>query len=440
MSQRIAFITLGCKANHFDTLALMDLLREEFTVFEGEGEAEFYVVNTCSVTHRADAEARKIIRRLKRLNPKARLVVTGCYAQTAPEELSRIAGLDYVIGNSHKERVSDLVRSVAKGDTNTFPRVLVTPLKPASKVTFPELPLLRNYSEGTRAFLKIQEGCDYACTFCLTTIARGNLRSYPLPRILEQLQRFEEQGYKEVVLTGIQIGQYGRDLSPPLSLAKALRQILTECSIPRIRLTSIDPREVDEELIALVASEPRICPHLHIPAQSGSTTILKRMGRGYSGEWIEKLYKTIRQAIPHCLLGSDIIVGFPGEGSAEFDATLKLISHWLDHVHAFPYSDRPGTKAAHFPHKVPPQTIERRMDIVRTLSQKKRQDFARKLAGTVERVLVETTQLNGRYFGYTDHYVPVYVEGAHPGELRYFHLELEGDLLVGRPISHLQSV
>jgi threonylcarbamoyladenosine tRNA methylthiotransferase MtaB len=436
---RIAFITLGCKANHFDTFSLMDQLRSSFEVVEGEEQADLYVVNTCAVTHRAEAEARKIIRRLKRKNPSAHVLVTGCYAQTSPELLGSLPGVDWVVGNSHKDEIPFYVDAIFSGRKEEPPRLKVSSLKGRGE-RMPLLPHLSHYREGTRAFLKIQEGCDYACTFCLTTIARGSYRSLPLDTLIRQLEIFEEQGFQEVVLTGIQIGQYGKDLHPPLTLASALKKILRETGIPRYRLTSLDPRTVDDELIELVANEERICPSLHIPAQSGSSAILKRMGRGYTGAWIDSLYRKIRNAIPHCLIGSDIIIGFPGEGPEDFDATCALIEEWIDHVHPFPYSDRPGTPASQFPRKVPPEVIERRMEVVRNLGNRKRQEFQKRLSGTVQRVLVESTSREGRYFGYTDHYVPVYVEGASPGELGMFYLTYEGDLLVGRPVRNLSGV
>lgn len=440
MERKVAFVTLGCKANHFDTFSLMDQLRTSFEVIEGEELADLYVVNTCAVTHRAEAEARKMIRRLKRLNPQARIIVTGCYAQTSPEALARMPEVSAIVGNSHKDQIPGYVESTFSGkEGGDLPRLVVSSLKGRGE-RMPVLPHLSGYREGTRAFLKIQEGCDYACTFCLTTIARGSYRSLPLDTLIRQLGIFEEQGFKEVVLTGIQIGQYGKDLDPPLTLASALKVILKETGIPRYRLTSLDPRTVDDQLIELVATEGRICPSLHIPAQSGSSTILKRMGRGYTGAWIASLYRKIRNAIPHCLIGSDIIVGFPGEGPEDFDATCALIEEWIDHVHPFPYSDRPGTPASQFSRKLPPEVIERRMEVVRKLGSKKREEFARKLSGTFQRVLVESTWKEGRYFGYTDHYVPVYVEGASPGELGSFYLTCEGDLLVGRSVKNLQRV
>lgn len=434
--KRVAFATLGCKANQFDTHAVEDQLGEKVDVVDFQDEADVYVVNTCTVTHRGDAEARKLVRRANRANPDARVIVTGCYAQTQPDEVAAVDGVTHVVGNSHKDRVADLVLEDAIKDrtatASAAPDVMVEEL--GYKEAIPALPTVEEYTGGTRAFVKVQDGCDYSCTFCIITIARGANASVPVEGIVEQLHRLEAQGYQEAVFTGVQIGRYGRDLEPRRTLAQALEEILAATTMPRIRLTSIDPREVDRELIELVAREPRICPHLHIPIQSGDDAILMLMRRNYDRGYLRELFGEIERKIPDCLIGSDVIVGFPGEGPSEFDMTCDFVERWIDHVHVFSYSDRPGTEAARMDDKIPPDVIRWRSRVLRELSDRKRRRFADRLAGTTQEVLVESGRRDGRYLGYTGHYIPVHVAAAaQPNMLAPFSLVREEDGLVGYP-------
>ncbi len=426
---KIAFATSGCRVNHFDTSAMIDSLGDAGQVVGFDDRADVYVVNTCTVTHKGDADARKLIRRAHRTNPDAQIVVTGCLAQTQPETVSRMDGVSHVLGNSHKDRLRDVIGST--GGTSAKPLIQVKELGFTDRI--PELPVLSDYAGRSRATVKIQDGCDYSCTFCVITIARGLSSSVPVEKVIHQIHSFEEAGFSEVVLSGVQMGRYGRDLEPPISLAAALQLILDKTGIPRIRLSSIDPREVTDEFIRLVGDSTRICPHLHIPLQSGDDAILMLMRRDYDTSDYRAMINRLRSARNNLLIGSDIIVGFPGEGPSEFDMTMRMVEELIDHVHVFSYSDRPGVTAASLPDKVDPQIIQRRSRAVRELGDQKRRQFASRLGGTVQDVVVEGQTVAGCSTGYTGHFVPVEFSGhkSKRGELVQLRLEWTGDRLIG---------
>ncbi|RMF13761.1 MAG: tRNA (N(6)-L-threonylcarbamoyladenosine(37)-C(2))-methylthiotransferase MtaB [Candidatus Dadabacteria bacterium] len=428
MKQRVAFLTLGCRANQFDTASISDAVEHDTELVDFEDEADVYVINTCTVTHRADANARNLIRKARRRNPDAKVIVTGCMAQTQPDAVAAIDGVDLVVGNSHKDRLPELL--VDPERITHAPRIAVKKL--GFKRQIPDLPKISRMQDKTRAFVKIQDGCDYSCTFCIITIARGANASLSVDDLVDQVRRLGDAGFHEVVLTGVQIGRYGHDLEPRTTLVDALRRLLDETDMPRIRLSSIDPREVGDDLIALMADNPRICPHLHIPIQSGDDAILLLMKRNHDRAFMRDLFGRIRDQIPDVMIGSDVIVGFPGEGPSEFDMTIDFVEQWIDHVHVFSYSDRPGTVASGMDDKVPPEVIARRSQVLRDIGQRKRMAFGQRLVGRVEQVLTESRPTDDGLLAYTVHYMPVTVRGdVEPNRLVDVSIDIEGEQLVG---------
>ena len=429
---KVAFATLGCKVNQFDTAAVQDSLIGKVDHVDFAQWADVYVINTCTVTHRADTDARRLIRRAKRQNPAAKVIVTGCYAQTQPEVVAALAGVDAVVGNSHKDQLPEFILQAPVLPSDS-PVVQVRPL--GFKHAIPDLPELSAPVGTTRGFVKIQDGCDYSCSFCIITVARGANTSLSVEAVIRQILRLEAAGVQEIVLTGVQIGRYGRDLNPSRHFHDALADILAATSVPRLRLSSIDPREFTPELLDLVVREPRICPHLHIPIQSGDDAILYLMRRDHDRAYMRELFGELKLRLPELMLGSDVIAGFPGEGPSEFDMTYEFVESWLDHVHVFSYSDRPGTHAAALPEKVPVDAVAKRANALRELGDRKRKLFAQRLVGTSQEVLLENRTLDAERLGYTRHYVPVLVpEYTQLKTLLRCKIAMRGDALVGAPL------
>ncbi|HRT70888.1 MAG TPA: tRNA (N(6)-L-threonylcarbamoyladenosine(37)-C(2))-methylthiotransferase MtaB, partial [Syntrophales bacterium] len=381
---KVAVATLGCKVNQFDSALLAERLRSEgFTVVPfGEG-ADVCIINTCTVTARTDYQSRQLVRRARRYCPYAGIVVTGCYAQVAPAELAEMPGVAAVVGNAEKDalpgfldRILDERGKIIVGDIRRCDS-----LPSGTADVFPG---------RTRAILKVQDGCDAFCTYCIVPFSRGRSRSLPPSDVLRQAARFAESGYREVVLTGIHLGSYGSDLEPPASLAGLLAGFDDIDGVERVRLSSIEPMEVTPELISRMASSEKLCRHLHVPLQSGDDRILKLMGRNYTGDQFRLLVKGLTEAVPDIAVGVDVMTGFPGEGEEEFRRTAALIEELpLAYLHVFPYSRRPGTPAADFPHQVPEEAKKRRAALLRSLGAKKRASFARRFIGKEVSVLVE---------------------------------------------------
>ena len=405
---RVAFATLGCKVNQFDS-ALMEAGLEGDTVqvVPFESPADIYVINTCTVTARSDAQSRQLIRRALRQNARARVVVTGCYAQRAPEEIRRIPGVDLILGNPEKQ---DWIRYLRHLQADPAPCVQVGDVQAQRRLDLPKrLPLPRG---RTRGVLKIQEGCDYTCAFCLIPSTRGPSRSAPLEALEAQARALVQQGYRELVLTGVQIGLYGRDLQPRRTLVDLLQALERIPGLARVRLSSIDPREVTPELVRFMARSSRICRHLHIPAQSGSDEVLRRMDRHYTAREYLELLQGIAEAIPGVAIGSDWLVGFPGEGEDAFRESLALVEAApLSYLHVFPYSPRPGTPAWDWPSPVKGEALRERAAKLRALGQRKNLRFRQRLLGHAVTVLVEDPGPPAR--GLTDHYVRVTIQDRH---------------------------
>ena len=411
---RIAIPTFGCKANQADTAALRDGIHQVLgdVEFVSTDEAsDVILINTCTVTHTADSDARQMIRRLKRKNPDARVVVTGCYAQTDRETLEAIPEVDHVIGNVHKSAIPNLIEQVLAGQSPKldFKRTGSREWNP----TLRDASAIRTLQKGrTRPFLKVQDGCDYVCSFCIIPQARGKSRSIPLPQVAQECREYIGLGAQEIVLTGIHLGHWGKDLQPKRRFGAMVRELLSETTEARFRISSLEPNEVDSDVLDLVANHPRICPHLHVPLQSGDNGTLARMRRVYRTSWYEKIIQRFSEALPFGAWGIDVMVGFPGETEQAFDNTVQFLQNIpFTYLHVFPYSVRKNTEAATMPLQVDPQEKKARVQILTKLSNTHRQRHLEKNIGRDGRVLVEEKRQQGLLRGYTENYVPVLFDG-----------------------------
>jgi len=397
--------------------------------------ADCYIINTCTVTARTNYQSRQIIRQAIRKNPEALIVVTGCYAQTAPAEIAEIPGISLIAGHGEKDRIPELLGSLKKNGREI--RVGdISAVRP-----FASLPVTR-FQDHTRAFLKIQDGCNAWCRYCIIPSARGRSRSLPQDGVLEQLNLLGRSGYREAVLTGIHLGAYGQDLSPEISLADLLKRIEGESPVERLRLSSIEPTEISADLISLLRESTLICPHLHIPLQSGDDAILSGMGRQYSAAFYKALLVDLEGAIPDLAIGIDVIAGFPGEDDAAFEHTVSLIEALpVAYLHVFPFSARPGTPAADMPDQVPPNEKKNRAEILRNLGTRKREAFARRFQERFLRVLVEERRdrSSGLRKGFSDHYLPVLLINSTASQVNSLvtvRLEgFEGSRILGRIVA-----
>ena len=409
MTQTIAITTLGCKANQFDS-ALMgaSLEKKGFEIVPFHQWADIYVINTCTVTHRADYQSRQLIRRAHRLNPSSLIVVTGCYAQVYPEEVLGVDGVGVILGNAEKPSIANTLRNPPTGSR---PIVRVGDIEKEREIGEGDV---YRFLGHTRALLKIQDGCNASCAYCIIPRARGRSRSLDPRRAITHLQRLGESGFKEVMITGIHLGIYGFDLSPPTSLAELCKEIEGMPASQRIRLSSIEPGDFSPELIQCIASSAKVCHHLHIPMQSGDHDILRRMNRTYDGTFFADLVQTLIHRIPDLNIGVDVIAGFPGEGEKQFRKTYEFLEKSdIGYLHVFPYSRRRGTEAYEFPNQVDPQTKKRRCKALRALGRRKRTAFQQCFLGRELKVLVEAKRdkLTGKLRGYARNYLPVLIEG-----------------------------
>ncbi|NIP38936.1 MAG: tRNA (N(6)-L-threonylcarbamoyladenosine(37)-C(2))-methylthiotransferase MtaB [Candidatus Dadabacteria bacterium] len=382
----ISFVTLGCKVNQYDTAVLKNKLpKSKYTTVPFPQKADVYVIDTCTVTHKADAEARHYINRAKRINPEGIVVVTGCYAQVSSQEISTLSGVDYVVGNSDK--FSSLMKIVREGSLQSKPQVFISDIFKEKKRKF-ESPDIDFFPDRTRAFLKVQDGCNYACTFCIIPYARGRSRSLEIDDVIGRIRLLRESGYKEVVLTGIHLASYGRDIG--CDLLSLLKRIEEQKILNRIRLSSLDPADVNNEFITFLSESQTVCPSFHVSLQSGDEQILKEMRRRYKPEQFLELASDIREAMPESSIGTDIMVGFPGETQKQFDNSCYLLDRSeLTYFHVFSYSKRKGTKAAGMTDQISPDVIKHRSQILRELGMKKKIEFNSGFIGKELEVLVE---------------------------------------------------
>ena len=398
----------GCRATQADGAAIERQLREQGCQLASEAHAaDVVVLNTCTVTAAADTQARDAIRKLHAANPSTRIIVTGCYAQRAPEEIAVLPGVSYVVGNSHKPQIPSLVNLIHARITRhvpsefpplpVLPAGILAPKEATARILTGDIfdltdvlvaPVLGGEGNHTRPTLKIQDGCNSRCSFCVIPFVRGKSRSLPPEKVISEIQRLTESGYREIVLSGINLGAYGRDLSPHVHFLELLQRILDETSLERLRVSSIEPLDVSLSLIELIASTDRLAPHFHMPLQSASDRILAAMHRWYRAEHYARRVELIRERLPHAAIGADVITGFPGETEADHAATIRFIAeHPFTYLHVFSYSPRPGTKAASLPNQVPGGIIKRRARELRTLAETKSAEFRASQIGRTLHVL-----------------------------------------------------
>jgi threonylcarbamoyladenosine tRNA methylthiotransferase MtaB len=421
METKIAITTLGCKVNQYDSATMEEALREKgYQIVDFPDSADIYIINTCTVTKKTDYQSRQLIRRAQKKNPEARIIVTGCYAQVSPQTIAQIPGVSLIIGNVQKLEIVDFITDNQKGD---IPKQIISDI---NQETFFKDPPLHSFPRRTRAFLKIQDGCEAYCSYCIVPYARGKYRSLAPEEVLKRLFTLSESGFKEVVITGIHLSAYGVDHNPSSHLLSLLRQIEQKNPVPRIRLSSVEPMDITDELIEFLRTSRVICPHLHLPLQSGDDEILTRMNRPYGVDDFRKLAGKLFATIPDLCLGVDVIVGFPGENDNHFHNTCKLLEELpLSYFHVFPYSQREGTKAAEFPGQVESKIISARSERIRDLGKSKREQFYSHYLKKKVKVLLEgkrdrhTSLLKGR----SRNYIPVLLEG--PDTLKNQEIEVE---------------
>lgn len=429
----VAFHTLGCRLNQYETEAIREQFEARgYQVVPFGERADVYIINTCTVTSQADYSSRQSLRRAIRHAPDATVVATGCYAQTNPQALLQVEGVDLVLGNAEKGRLVEYIL-----DAVPVSRPVAHVTRRAAITQFDERLDVKEFEGRTRASIKVQDGCDQFCTFCIIPWARGRHRSRSLDSILQQTGRLVAAGYKEIVLTGVHLGEYGTDLAPPVSLTDAVRALLQLSGLPRLRLSSIWPTAVPEMMIRLMAeTSPRFCRYVHLALQSGDDEVLRRMRRTYTADDTRRLIERLTAAIPDIGIGADVMVGFPGESDRQFMNTYELLDALpITYLHVFSYSKRTGTRAASFPDQVPAAVAQERSEQLRRLSAAKSFAFHRRFIGRHVDVLVEGRRdpKTGRLIGLTDHFVrvllpgddrlmntiiPVHIEQADADELR----------------------
>jgi threonylcarbamoyladenosine tRNA methylthiotransferase MtaB len=415
-----AFYTLGCKLNQYETESMRQQLEGAgYRIVEFGQPADVAVINTCTVTHRSDQRCRQMIRRAAR-RKGVRVVVTGCYAQRDAQALSRIQGVDLVLGNREKGRLLDYLEADRGG------QVAVTPME--AQRTFQEMEVA-DFAHHTRAFIKIQDGCDGRCTYCVVPSVRGRSRSRPLLKVVEQAEAFVRSGYRELVLTGVNLGRYQDPENPEEDLVDLLERLLSNTRLGRLRLSSIEPTDFSDRLIEVLADSDKICRHVHIPMQSGNDRILRAMGRPYDAAGFAGLIEKIDRAVPGMAIGVDVIAGFPGETDRQFEATRKLLRELpVCRFHVFSFSPRRGTPAAKMTGQVNPEVCRQRSQALRSLSLRKVQDFVSGFQGRPLTVLTERRRdrRTGLLTGLSDNYIRVLVEGSDDLMNRLIEVRIEG--------------
>jgi len=413
-----------------------ELLASGLTLTGDHATAEIVVLNTCTVTAAADSQARDAVRKIHRANPAARIIVTGCYAQRAPDEIATLDGVALVVGNSHQSHIPGLIGGLESpaagapadfiplarldGDAMSLARgpakILTGDIFAQTGVNIPlSAPADAAAADRTRPILKIQDGCNNRCSYCVIPFVRGRSRSLQPEAVIDEVRGLVSAGAREIVLSGINLGSYGRDLAPRAALADVVRRILDETELEQLRFSSIEPQDVTEEFVALVAASPRIAPHFHVPLQSGSDRILRAMHRWYRAAHYAERVRLIRRLLPDAAIGADAIVGFPGETDAEFDATLQFIAALpFTYLHVFSFSERPGTAAERLDERVSAHTIRERARSLRALGQEKAAAFRATQSGRTMRALTLARGGEDWTEALTGNYLKVRVSGCHP--------------------------
>ena len=395
--KRVAFYTLGCKVNQYETEAMLELFEKEgYEKAETEDYADVYVINTCTVTHMSDRKSRQYIRRMKKKNPDAIIAVVGCYSQVSPEEILSIDEVNLVMGTNDRKKIVEEVKKIdASRKVSTVDDIMKVK-------AFEEIEI--NKTNGkTRAFMKIQDGCDRYCSYCIIPYARGRVRSRDLESIVKEVENLAANGYKEVVLTGIHVASYGKDIKETdIKLLDVIKQINDIEGIERIRLSSVEPILFTDEFVEAVSAMDKVCPHYHLSLQSGCDETLKRMKRRYTTEEYKTIVDRLRAAIPNVSITTDVIVGFPGETNEEFDKTYEFLKDIeLTHMHIFKYSPRKGTPAATMENQVDPSTKHDRSEKLLQLNEENFNKFGQKMLDKEFNVLFEQKVGDNKYEGLT---------------------------------------
>ncbi|KLU59616.1 threonylcarbamoyladenosine tRNA methylthiotransferase MtaB [Peptococcaceae bacterium CEB3] len=412
----VRLVTLGCKVNQTESEAVAQVFRAAgYRVLREDGPADVVVINTCTVTDSGDSKSRQMIRRMIKAHPGSFVIVMGCYAQTSPGEVLKIEGVDLVVGTQDRRRIPELMETVraARG-----PRSAVHDI--GSAKDFEELPLLEGESR-TRATLKIEDGCNQFCTYCIIPYARGPVRSRRPENVLAEARKLVAAGYKEIVLTGIHTGAYGRDLAEPWDLARLVGELGEIRELKRLRLSSIEPVEFTPGLIKTIRESKVVCRHLHIPLQNGSAAVLRRMHRPYTPTDYKRLLERLREVMPDLAITTDVIAGFPGESEEEWQETLTFVASCdFAGVHVFPYSRREGTPAARYPGQVSHRVKQRRTREMLALARIGRERYKRAFIGKTVEVLLETVDEDGSAFGHSGNYLGVRLPPVPGGDSRRF--------------------
>ncbi len=430
-NKTVSFLTLGCKVNQYDSDAMRTIfLQQGYRAVKEEEEADVYVINTCSVTSIGDRKSRQMVRKIRRKHPQAVIAVAGCYAQIAPEIFEAMGDIDVIVGAQNRSKIVEYVEQAQKKEKT------INAVKDIMSVTeFENLYVDAEGETKTRAFIKVQEGCDNYCTFCIIPFARGKLKSRKQKDAVEEIRRLVAKGYREIVLTGIHLGNYGRDLHDGTSLATLVEELLRIPNLLRIRMGSIESVELSDDLINLIKDEPRVCRHLHLPIQSGSDAVLRRMNRHYRLPEYKKLISELREKIPGLALTTDLIVGFPGETEENFMETLETLRELrFSAIHVFPYSQRTGTPAAVFPNQVPGDIKKDRVHRVQELEKEISKEYRKTFLQKTVHVLIEEEK-NGYFEGLSDEYIRVSItdKNVEKGRLYSVYVEnLTEDGLIGR--------
>ena len=430
--RKVALHTLGCKLNYAETSVIGNtFLKNGFEITDFDSPADVYVINTCTVTENTEKECRQIIRRALRHNPSGFVIVTGCYAQLRPDEIQKIEGVDLILGTKEKFEIFNFVENFEK---RNLACIHVSTFEELNTFNAAFTPLAE---DRTRAFLKIQDGCDYKCGFCTIPKARGLSRSEPVEDALNQLKFLVESGYKEIVLTGVNVGDYGSKIGT--SLLELLKMMIKVEGDFRIRISSIEPNLLSDEIIELIAENEKLCDHFHVPLQSGSDKILRKMQRRYLSEFYAERIEKIKKLIPHAGIGVDVIVGFPGETNEDYKATYDLILNLpVSYLHVFTYSERPGTLAEKLPDQVPKNIRKQRTNNLRLLGARKKFIFYSEMIGTNHRVLFEHKDDNGTYKGFTSNYIRVKIKSNDDLSNKLVNFLIEGldkELATGKIIN-----
>ena len=434
----------GCRATQADGAAIeRQLLDRGLARAASAGEAEVVVLNTCTVTASADQDVRCAIRRIHRTNPETKILVTGCYAQRAPEEISALPGVSLVVGNSHKHALADFAMPLTGADG--FIPLTQIGAAAAEKIVIGDIfahtellaaPVFEgdNTSEKTRPNLKVQDGCNNRCSFCIIPFVRGRSRSLQLDHVIREANDLVARGYREIVLSGINLGRWGRDLPGRLNFAAMLRAILQNTRIEKLRISSIEPMDWTNELIELVALSPRIAKHAHVPLQSGSDTVLRAMHRKYRPWHYADRIERIRHAMPDAAIGADVMVGFPGESGDDFEQTRELIERLpFTYLHVFTYSSRPGTPSAKMPNQVPVHVARERNRALREIAARKKHAFMQSFVGR-EVEAITLTRFDGEFTeALTDNFLKLLVSGRHAANRLIFSQigTIQDDSLLG---------